>query len=477
MKCCYFLFALLVFTSAFSANDNDKDNVRIEVSAPQLPEREIFLCAYFNGSVYKQDSVVLSAQGEGILHKNEHYPEGQYLIQLREDLHVDFLLADDQTFSLSIDTSDLILQTKITGAKQTEALLAYMQFLNGEQKKRQKIVGDFQALPEKQRNLDAAKAQLAVLNENVDKYQTDLHSRFKGEWVSLFLRSVDPVTTGPYPSPKTPEEYDEEFYYQKYHYFDNVNLQDSRFWRTNYFPQRIITYMEKQIEQDPDTLANAASRLVAKTLGDSLCFYLMAEKLFRYSTGSNIMGMENIWMKLLEDYYHKGLIQWSDSAVREDIEFEYLKARYNRIGMIAHDLELLNADGKTFHLYDLGKKYTLLYFFEPDCGRCVKTTPEIYEKIYKKYTGKGLDVVAVYIYNNKAQWLDFIKNNHLEGENWHNLWDPEHRSTYYRYYDTSSTPGIYVLDENKKIIAKKIDVETLDKIFNRLLIEKKDEVW
>jgi thiol-disulfide isomerase/thioredoxin len=472
MKRYYFLFVLFIFTSIFSAHSTN-DTVHIEVSAPQLSDRKIFLGSYFNGLVYRQDSIVLSSQGKGVFHKNENYPEGQYLLSLQNDLHVDFLLADDQSFSIFIDTTDLILKTKITGAGQTEALLTYSQFLNGEQKKRQKIVEEFKALPEDQRDMPAAKAQLAILNEEVEKYQTNLHIQFKEKWVSLFLRSVDPVTTGPYPFPKTQEEFNAEFNYQKYHYFDNINLQDPRFWRTLYFPQKIITYLEKQVEQYPDSLANAASRLVAETKGDSLCFQWMLNKLFNYSTNSQIMGMENIRMKLVEDYHHKGLVNWGDSTFWDNIEFDYIKARYNRIGMIAHDLELQDADGKSHQLYDLGKKYTLLYFFEPDCGHCIKTTPEIYEKIYKKYADKGLDVVAVDIYNNKEQWLDFVKKNHLEGEHWHNLWDPDHRSEYYRYYDTVSTPGIYILDENKKIIAKKIDVETLDRVFNNLLIEKK----
>ncbi|MDR3339674.1 MAG: TlpA family protein disulfide reductase, partial [Candidatus Symbiothrix sp.] len=448
MKINYLVLTLLFSATSFLSRA-DNDTVHIAVSAPQLPGQEIFLCSYFNGLIYKQDSIFLSPQGEGVFHKDKTFPEGQYLMLLKDNRHIDFLLSKDQQFTIRTDTTDLIHKTQIEGAEQTEALLSYSQFINGEQKKRQKIINDFRSLPEDKRDLAAAEADLAVLNEEVKKYQTDFHTRFEGKWVDLFLRSVEPVTTGPFPFPKTQAEYDAELNYQKYHYFDNIDLQDRRFWQTNHFPEKVITYLEKQVAQIPDTLANAASGLLARTIGDSICFQLMLNKLITYSSTSNIMGMENVWMKLVEDYYHKGLVTWGDSTHFADITSEYNKRRFNRIGMTAHDIGLQSADGKNFKLHDLGKKYTLLYFYEPSCGHCIKTTPELYEKIYLKYAEKGLDIAAIYIYTDKKEWLDYIEKNRLKGSHWHNLWDPEHQSAFYLYYDTTTTPGIYLLDENK----------------------------
>jgi thiol-disulfide isomerase/thioredoxin len=280
----------------------------------------------------------------------------------------------------------------------------------------------------------------------VEQFQTKLINQYKDKWVGLFYRGVQPVTTGPYPAPKTQEEYDEEFNYQKEHYFDNVNLQDRRFWWTNFFPQKVINYMEKQVEQYPDSLAEAASRLVAKTMGDSIAFQLMMNKLIDFSANSKIMGMENIWMKLVEDYYHRGLVTWGDSIYLANIEFEYNKLRYNRVGMQAYNMDLQDSTGKRVKLYDLAENYTLLYFYEPSCSHCMQTTPEVYEKIHKKYAGKGLDVAAVCIINNRDEWQDFVTNNHLEGEHWYNLWDPDRKSLFWHFYDTTSTPSVYVLD-------------------------------
>jgi len=50
-----------------------------------------------------------------------------------------------------------------------------------------------------------------------------------------------------------------------------------------------------------------------------------------------------------------------------------------------------------------------------------------------------------------------------------NAWDPKN-ATYFRlFYDIYSTPTVYLLDENKRIIAKRISVEALGKMLDGLL--------
>jgi hypothetical protein len=65
-------FILAPLTSVFAGDDP----VRIEVKVPQLSGQEIFLCHYFNGLVYKQDSIRLSSYGEGVFQKGEKYRDG-----------------------------------------------------------------------------------------------------------------------------------------------------------------------------------------------------------------------------------------------------------------------------------------------------------------------------------------------------------------------------------------------------------------
>jgi hypothetical protein len=64
----------------------------------------------------------------------------------------------------------------------------------------------------------------------------------------------------------------------------------------------------------------------------------------------------------------------------------------------------------------------------------------------------------------KKEWTDFLTEDKLY--DWVNAWDPTRDSHYWEFYDTSVTPGVYLLDKDKKIIAKKIDAKSLDKILD-----------
>ena len=114
----------------------------------------------------------------------------------------------------------------------------------------------------------------------------------------------------PYSQPKDEKEYLKNKEYGKAHYFDNINLTDPRFWRTNYFVLHINTYMRQWVDQIPDSLAVAASRLVAKTKSNEICFKEMLSELTNEAMKSNVMGDENIWARLYEDYMVNKNISW-----------------------------------------------------------------------------------------------------------------------------------------------------------------------
>lgn len=58
----------------------------------------------------------------------------------------------------------------------------------------------------------------------------------------------------------------------------------------------------------------------------------------------------------------------------------------------------------------------------------------------------------------KPAWSKYIEENNLT---WINGWDPDRASHFDYYYNVQSTPMVYILDRNKKIIAKKISVDDI----------------
>jgi len=129
-------------------------------------------------------------------------------------------------------------------------------------------------------------------------------------------------------------------------------------------------------------------------------------------------------------------------------------------------LRLEDEQSKVTYLYEYQSPMTLLFFFEPSCGHCKETTPKLMN-VYNKYKDKGFKVIAFYTQTDQKEWTEFMEIYQLK--EWVNVWDPKRESYYWYFFDTSTTPSVYLLDKDKKIIAKKIDMSTLDMILQHEL--------
>ena len=110
-------------------------------------------------------------------------------------------------------------------------------------------------------------------------------------------------------------------------------------------------------------------------------------------------------------------------------------------------------------MYDLKNEFIVLYFWNPDCGHCKKSTPELneaYDKI-KKLNGEVYGVTTAN-YEEINMWKDFTKEHHLK---FINIGDPyfKNQPHFRLIYDIQTTPQVYVLDKYYRIIAKRLGVD------------------
>jgi len=141
----------------------------------------------------------------------------------------------------------------------------------------------------------------------------------------------------------------------------------------------------------------------------------------------------------------------------EKIQDRVKALKPNLIGKQCPNLALPDMSGVIKKLSDIKAKITVLYFYDSNCSHCKKVTPEL-KKLYDTYKPKGLEVYAVYTQGNQPEIVEYINKNNLH---WINVWDPAQNSNFRDLFDIYSTPVIYVLDKNKKIIAKRISEESL----------------
>jgi thiol-disulfide isomerase/thioredoxin len=125
--------------------------------------------------------------------------------------------------------------------------------------------------------------------------------------------------------------------------------------------------------------------------------------------------------------------------------------------------------GGFFNLSDITNDYIILYFWEADCGHCKKATPLLYDIYTKKLKEKNVAVIAISLLfgeEGKVKWVDFVNEHKLY--DWINAWNP-YDYKFKEIYDVSSTPFIYILDKNHKIIAKRIGPEQCEEIIDHFI--------
>jgi thiol-disulfide isomerase/thioredoxin len=140
----------------------------------------------------------------------------------------------------------------------------------------------------------------------------------------------------------------------------------------------------------------------------------------------------------------------------------------NLVGNQAPDLQRLESwDHKYYSLYDLDNDYIILIFWEPHCGHCKKEVPKLH-KVYKELKDEGIDVevMAVYTQIDRKPWEDFIKEKEIN--DWINVYDKYQFTNFRNLYDVYATPTIYVIDKDKKIIAKRIGSEQIKSFIEKL---------
>lgn len=463
------LLLLLCINIGAQSTSTKKDGYRIEIDAPQKKDKVTYLVRYWNGDSYAQDSVQLSNEGKGVLSSDQKLSEGQYLVYIKPDIQLDLLIGDTQdNIKLHIEEGNFKACT-VTGSRDTELLWQYLAKLDDSRKEKEALEKKLENETLSAQQRTSLEKKIQTIDSNIQAYIKSMTDKNKGSWFASFLKGIEPITPL-YTTPQNEDEYRANRQFIKDHFFDNIDLKDPRIWNTNYFTTYLYNYMEQWVEPIPDSIAIASSRLVGKTQGNEYTFKEMLSRLANQSITSPIMGRENVWVKLAEDYIFDKNITWIDSTQMLEMRSGYEKIRHNRIGMQGKGLELIDINGKMINTDTIDAEYLILYFYDPTCSHCKQETPIIHDQIFTKYKDQGMKVVAISINNDKEEWASFIEKNNLS--DWINVSDPDFTSQYWMYYDTSGVPSIFVLDKNKTIIAKKIDEKNLAKFFEYYIDSK-----
>lgn len=466
MKYKYLIFTVLVFTSiAVNAQ-----GYKINIEWNGLRDTSLYLAHYFDSKIYVNDTITLDSKGTGTFSGDKDLRQGLYILYLNENSFLDFLVGKDQTFSIKVDNANPFSSLEISDAEESIKFKEYQQFLSDLQKDQKAYNDSLQSATDERKEFFNKK--LTILDQKFDEYFKDAINYDESSMFHLFLNAIRKFEIPEPPFEKDTPSYDSlcwfyNYNYKRDHYLDGIDLADERILYTPLLKQKFETYFNKILLQIPDTIIKQSHVLLKQAEKNEMMFQYMSQFLLNNSQTSMVMGMDAVFVDIAENVYLSGKATWADTTTMKKIKEEVFLTKPNLIGKKAPELIMESNTGNFESLHQLTAKYTILIFWEPNCGHCKKEVPTIYNDVFVPFMDQDIQVLAVNIDDDKEEWDKFIEEHELAG--WLHVWDPSN-STGFRYkYNVKSTPLVYLLDKDKKIIAKRIDSKGLALLLGSLV--------
>jgi peroxiredoxin len=413
------------------------------------------LAHYYGENQYiPKDTAKADSKGNLVFSKKKELPGGVYLLVLPNNKYIE-LLGVEPSVQMEFDTVNVIASMKVKESAENTVFYEYQKFMNEKAKEAQPLR---KMLTSKNKDsADIAKKKLEELDKLVKDFRENLFkTHAKTFAVKIFKAAMEPeVPEAPILSNGRKDSLF-QFRYYKNHYWDNLDLADDRLIRSPVFHDKLSKYFEKLVLQIPDSINKEADMLLEKTTSKELYKYIVWWITNHYEK-SNIMGMDAVFVHMANQYYLTGKAFWVDTSTQRKIRERAAILEPILIGKTAPNMYLTDSSGKAIPLSTVKSKVIVLYFWDPNCGHCQKETPKLHE-YWEKNKDRGITVYAVSIDRKPDDWKRFIRN---KGLKWINVWDSYVATDFRNLYDIYSTPVIYVLDEKKKIVAKRLGTEQL----------------
>lgn len=286
--------------------------------------------------------------------------------------------------------------------------------------------------------------------------QTNFEDLAKGTIALEFIKANRPYI---------PENYEDVKTYVnhlKAHYFDYVDFNNKTLQSSNFLEERMLNYVFGMSSESDDDITNYKNNIdvfcEAMTKAPNETKRVLLIDLWQQMVDLGFEGVANyisenhlipIAKQLNDDELIDGLTLFKNTSVGElapDFSFEIKKDKK----LSTQKLSELNA----------AENYIVL-FWSSTCSHCLDEIPQLHAFVKEQEAGK-LKVIAIGLEEEPNAWksltYDYPEFIHVYGES---KWENKIGDS----YGVTATPTYFVLDKDKKIIAKPEDVETLKAFF------------
>jgi len=251
---------------------------------------------------------------------------------------------------------------------------------------------------------------------------------------------------------------DDYMNHMKSTFFDGIDFANKNLINSSFLTDRMLDYIfylnyseNQRVQQE--LYRNATKEVLAKITDLSYRQNVIEFLTDQFQVARNVEMVDH----LLNDYYKKLPQQFQDQKFIE----EKLTSLATEIGRMAPNFSW-QENGKTIDLKSLadGDQYVLV-FYSTTCSHCLREIPQLHTYMQSK---PNVKVIAFALENDRIGWDSYIGT--LPG--WHHVLGLEKwQNKTARTYQVNATPSYFVLNKDKKIIAKPDAINDVKAFFNK----------
>lgn len=440
-------------------------SIRFKVDG--LKDTTAYLGYYYGESTFVKDTAQVNSTGDFVFDGKQQLPQGVYFLVLNRTRIFELVVGQNQNFSLQTSTADYVKNMKVTGDVDNKLFFDNMLYNMERHQEAEpfiKVIQDSTLAEDKKKD---AREAFVQINKKVMAYQQKVIDEHPATLTARIFKANRPIEI-PEPPKRADGSIDSTFQLKWYreHFFDNFDLADDALIRMPrpIYQEKIHEYLDKLWAPQADTLRKALNFVIGKAKKNPETYkYAVWVSVLKFQN-PEIMGLDEVFVHLNDTYFASGEMNfWANDQMKKNLKEHADRLRKSLIGQKGANLIMQDASLKPRALYDIKNKYTILYIFDPDCGSCKKETPKLVDFYDKKKF--DVQVYAVSADTSMVKMRDYIKEMKMK---WITVNGPRtYVGPYQDLYDANTTPTLYVLDNQKMIIGKKIPAEKLEEFLTQ----------
>ncbi len=466
------VFSLNISCFSQKSENNDESQskgVKIKVEAKGWENQEVIFGSHYLNKNKFLDTVKTDANGVAYITSDSLLPTGTYFIVFPKKTFVEVIIDNkNRNFSISADLNDFMNTVQVSGSDENQLFVEYQRFSYENRNKMRSFSQRMQANRSNKDSINAINRDIERFNEYMNQKRDEYIRRAKGTFFADLLYALKEVVvpdTFTVDASLPPEKRDsalrmKKYLYYKNHFFDYVDFSDPRFLHTTVFANKLNKFFTQVAYNNPDSIVHDALKILKQAEKNKTTLDALARLMINNFENSGRWANEKAFIAIAENYFLNGKVKTGE-AFKQRLQFRVNTMKKLLVGEKAPVIPLAEMNsGKVFNFEKIDAPLMILYFWSADCHHCQEFTPGFY-KLYEKYKSKGLKVVAVTATNDFDNWKQYVAeqgytdwiNAYYAGKNYGEL---------IMIYDIFMTPRLYVLDKDKKIIAKDLSEKALE---------------